>query len=149
LATDLHIYRTFTQAYFSESARIGNYVNKRFVGTRNVGRMRICQGAIAMNRTSNPVSEKKPHLLSGEVLSIPQRACRVNRYTLSKQIAAIRLTRSNDCGGQLGDFCQLKPGVQLDLCGGGYDERTAKVLCSGEFYCVFLQDLYDAVQNRS
>lgn len=48
-----------------------------------------------------------------------------------------------DSGGnsRLSLLSQLPPGVELVLCGDGFNERTAKVTCHGHFFFVFIQDL--------
>jgi hypothetical protein len=93
--------------------------------------------------------KKESRVLSEEVLSIPESVCPQKTYTLSRRIAAIRLTRPADGRrGKLGEILQLQPGVRLDCCGNGYNERTIKVHYAGEFYFVFLQDLSDAEADR-
>jgi hypothetical protein len=88
-------------------------------------------------------------VLSEEVLSIPESVCPRKTYVLSRRIAAIRLTRAADGRrGKLGGILQLPAGARLDCCGDGYNERTVKVHCGGEFYFVFLQDLSDAESGR-
>lgn len=68
-------------------------------------------------------------------------------YTLARRIAAVRLTNADGHRRRLGEIAQLPAGVRLDCCGGGFDERTVKVHYAGEFYFVFLQDLFDAVER--
>jgi hypothetical protein len=88
-------------------------------------------------------------VLSEEVLSIPESVSSQRTYTLSRRIAAIRLKRAaDDRRGKLGEILQLQPGARLDCCGDGYNERTTKVHYAGEFYFVFLQDLYDSESDR-
>jgi hypothetical protein len=88
-------------------------------------------------------------VLSEQVLSIPESVCPQKTYTLSRRIAALRLIAPADGQrGKLGEISQLQPGAQLDCCGDGYNERTIKVHYAGEFYFVFLQDLYDAESDR-
>jgi hypothetical protein len=89
-------------------------------------------------------------MLREEVLSIPESVCPSKTYTLSRRIAALRLTVGTDSRrGRLGDILQLEPGARLDCCGDGYDERTIKVCFAGEFYFVFLRDLYDSESSHS
>jgi hypothetical protein len=88
-------------------------------------------------------------VLSEEVLSIPESVYTQKTYTLSRRIAAVRLTRTADRRrGKLGDIVQLQPGTRLNCCGDGYNERTVKVHWAGEFYFVFLQDLHDTESGR-
>jgi hypothetical protein len=88
-------------------------------------------------------------VFSEEVLAIPESVCAQKAYTLSRPVSAIRLIRTaNSRHGKLGAISQLQPGARLDCCGDGYNARTAKVHCAGEFYFVFLQDLYDSESVR-
>jgi hypothetical protein len=83
-------------------------------------------------------------VLSEEVLYIPESVNPLRSYTLSRRVAAIRLTRAADgYRGKLGEIVQLQPGSRLDCCGDGYNERTIKVHYAGDFYFVFLQDVTD------
>lgn len=89
-------------------------------------------------------------MFSEEVLLLPELVCAQEAYTLSRPISAIRLIRTaNARHGKLGGISQLQPGARLDCCGDGYNTRTVKVHCAGEFYFVFLQDLYDSESVRS
>lgn len=64
-----------------------------------------------------------------------------SRIILAKPIAAVQLEHTSDGSGRLGLLAQLPPGVELAICGDGFNERTAKVSCHGQFYFVFLQDI--------
>ena len=82
--------------------------------------------------------------MSEEVSYIPESVHTLRSYTLSRRVAAIRLTRAaHGAQGKLGEIVQLQPGTRLDCCGDGYNERTIKVHYAGEFYFVFLQDVAD------
>lgn len=84
-------------------------------------------------------------MLNENALVIPRTVCHLKTYLLSRRIAAIRLKRTPDGQrGKLGEFLQLDLGVRVDYCGDGYNERTVKIHCNGEFYFVFRQDLNDA-----
>jgi hypothetical protein len=83
-----------------------------------------------------------------QVVSISASVLRQKTYVLSKSIAAIRLTSTDDNGGKLGVFVQLPLGSRLQQCGDGCNDHTVKVHCAREFYFVFWQDLYDAVQHH-
>jgi hypothetical protein len=88
-------------------------------------------------------------MLSEKVLSVSEPICPQRTYILTRRISAIRLIRAVDGHrGKLGEILQLEPDTQLDCCGEGYNERTAKVHCCGEFYFVFWQDLDDAESDR-
>jgi hypothetical protein len=95
-------------------------------------------------RLSNKSATKEQLVLSEKVLYIPESVHPLRSYTLSKRVAAIRLTRAaNGSQGKLGDIVQLQPGTCLDYCGDGYNELTIKVHYAGDFYFVFLQDVAD------
>lgn len=64
-----------------------------------------------------------------------------SRILLTKPIAAVQLEIGGDGNSRLGLLSQLPPGVEIAICGDGFNERTAKVTCHGHFYFVFLQDL--------
>jgi hypothetical protein len=99
---------------------------------------------------SNESKTKEKVMLSEEALYIPELVHPLNSYTLSRRVAAIRLTRgAHDSRGKLGQIVQLQPGTRLDRCGSGYNERTIKVHSEGDFYFVFLQDLADTGENAS
>ena len=38
-------------------------------------------------------------------------------------------------------FSELPEGATVEVCGYGYNERTAKVRVNGQYYLVFLQDI--------
>jgi hypothetical protein len=80
-------------------------------------------------------------MLSSDVLSLPDRLVPERSYTLSRTIAGIQLVPIDDKNGRLGGVSQLRAGSLLELCGDGYDARTVKVRCDGNFYFVFLQDV--------
>jgi hypothetical protein len=95
-------------------------------------------------RLSNESTTKEEVVLSEEVLYIPESIRPLRSYTLSRRVAAIRLTRAGyGPQGKLGEIVQLQPGTRLDCCGDGYNERTIKVHYAGNFYFVFLQDVDD------
>lgn len=64
-----------------------------------------------------------------------------SRLTLAKSIAAVQFEPARDGPHQLGLLSQLPRGAELAVCGKGFNERTAKVACHGQFYFVFLQDI--------
>lgn len=95
-------------------------------------------------RFSNESTTKEQLVLSEKVLYIPESVHPSRSYTLSRRVAAIRLTRAgHGSQGKLGEIVQLQPGTCLDYSGDGYNERTVKVHHAGEFYFVFLQDVAD------
>jgi hypothetical protein len=56
-------------------------------------------------------------------------------------IAAVQLEIGGDGSSRLGLLSRLRTGVEIAICGDGFDEHTAKLSCHGDFYFVFLQDL--------
>lgn len=80
-------------------------------------------------------------MLNGNTLSIPDCLVPERSQILSRTIAGIQLLPVDGKQGRLGNVTQLGPGSRLDFCGDGYDARTIKVRCRGNFYFVFLQDL--------
>jgi hypothetical protein len=93
-------------------------------------------------RLSNESTTKEQLVLREEVLYIPESIHPLRSYTLSRRVAAIRLTRAaHGPQGKLGEIVQLQPGTRLDCCGDGYNERTIKVHYAGDFCFVFLQDV--------
>ena len=88
-------------------------------------------------------------MLSKDVLATPNAPAPEKTYTLSRRIAALRLRTSNQGGqGKLSEIAELEPGVRLEWCGDGYNERTVKVHYAGEFYFVFLQDVDNGDSDR-
>ena len=63
------------------------------------------------------------------------------QITLLKKIAAIQIERSEDGKRRFGLISELPMGAQLTVCGDGFNPRTAKIECNGQFYFVFLQDI--------
>lgn len=67
----------------------------------------------------------------------------MRKLTLLKKISAIQLSTAEGVPGKLGVITQLPSGATIDICGEGFNERTAKVrYCEGYFF-VFLQDLQE------
>jgi hypothetical protein len=88
-------------------------------------------------------------MLNRDVLSIPDCLISERSYTLSRPIAGIQLVPAEGKQGRLGNVSQLCPGSLLDFCGEGYDTRTVKVRCKGNFYFVFLQDLDGSFERNA
>jgi hypothetical protein len=63
------------------------------------------------------------------------------KIPLSKRISAIELIRKEDGRAKLGLLSQLGPGVVIEQCGDGFNERTVKVRTNGQVYFVFREDL--------
>lgn len=67
----------------------------------------------------------------------------LRRLTLPKQISAIQMVSANDAHGKLGLITQLPRGAMIDVCGDGFNERTAKIRYGQGYFFVFLQDLQE------
>ena len=58
--------------------------------------------------------------------------------TLQKNVAALRVSKNLKSSGFL---MELPSGVQVEVCGIGYNQRTVEVRFEEEFYIVFAQDI--------
>jgi len=63
------------------------------------------------------------------------------KIPLLKSICALELVPQEHGGAKLGLLLQLGAGITVEVCGDGFDDRTAKVRANGHCYFVFLQDL--------
>jgi hypothetical protein len=66
------------------------------------------------------------------------------QLTLPKDIVAIQIEPSTDGSRSYGLLSCLPQGTELIISGDGFNHRTAKVLCNGKLYFVFLRDLESA-----
>lgn len=63
-------------------------------------------------------------------------------YTLARSVSAIQILSSGpEERSRLGLITQLPEGVQVDIGGPGFNDRTVRIRCSGASYYVFLEDL--------
>ena len=63
-------------------------------------------------------------------------------YTLHRNVSAIQiLSIDGEQRSRLGLITQLPEGVQVEVGGPGFDDRTVKIRCGGTSYYVFLEDL--------
>ncbi len=63
-------------------------------------------------------------------------------YTLCRNVSAIQiLSTDSEQHSRLGLITQLPAGVEVDLGGPGFNERTVKIRCGGAAYYVFWEDL--------
>ncbi|MDQ2842718.1 MAG: hypothetical protein M3Y72_17105 [Acidobacteriota bacterium] len=63
-------------------------------------------------------------------------------YTLGRNVSAIQiLSTDSEEQSRLGLITQLPEGVQVDVRGPGFNDRTVKIRCAGASYYVFLEDL--------
>ncbi len=79
--------------------------------------------------------------MNAQAFFIPDFPLIERRVSLSRRISAIPLVPKEAGRAKLGALLQLPPGAVLEVCGHGYNERTAKVRSENEYYFVFLQDL--------
>ena len=83
---------------------------------------------------------------------VPDESIRGRKLSLSKSISAIQLVPKDgavdDRRFGLGLVSQLGPGVVLEVCGDGFDERTVMVRARGHCYFVFSQDI-EAAQTAA
>ncbi len=64
------------------------------------------------------------------------------RYTLPRNVSAIQILSTDaEQRSRLGLITQLPEGVQVEVGGPGFDDRTVKIRCGGASYYVFLEDL--------
>jgi hypothetical protein len=76
-----------------------------------------------------------------EEFVIPEPGVCGGKMSLSKPLSAIQLMRSENGRPKLGLLTQLGPGITVERCGEGFNERTLMVRTNGQHYFVFLQDL--------
>jgi hypothetical protein len=80
-------------------------------------------------------------MINPDALYIPDASNHGDRIWVSKSISAIQLLPTEEGGAKLGLLSHLGPGVMVEICGNGFDERTAKVRAHSQYYFVFWQDL--------
>ena len=86
-------------------------------------------------------SSKNP-LLNPDTFSIPDGDHGGERISLVKPISAIQLIPKEDGkGARLGLISQLGPGITIEICGDGFNERMLKVRANELYFFVFAQDL--------
>ncbi|MBV9264632.1 MAG: hypothetical protein JO061_00540 [Acidobacteriaceae bacterium] len=80
------------------------------------------------------------YITNPEALFIPECVTVQATITAPKEISALELVPTAT-GARLGHIASLPKGTRLEICGGGFNERTVKARCQGHFYFVFLQDI--------
>lgn len=80
-------------------------------------------------------------MINTDALYIPDLNKHGERVWLSKSISAIQLVPAEEGGAKFGLLSHLGPGVAVEICGNGFDERTVKVRAHSHYYFVFWQDL--------
>jgi hypothetical protein len=76
-----------------------------------------------------------------DTLFIPEPGIGRGKVSLTRSISAIQLVRNEYGNPKLGLLTQLGPGVTVERCGEGFNERTLMVRANGHHYFVFLQDI--------
>jgi hypothetical protein len=75
-------------------------------------------------------------------LSIRDDARNGEMVSLARAVSAIQIVRREDGSERLGLLSQLAAGTCVEICGGGFNERTLKVCLRDQYYYfVFLEDL--------
>jgi hypothetical protein len=82
--------------------------------------------------------------MNTDAFVIPDEPMVYETVRLSSSISAIELLPTENGRPRLGLLSRLPAGAMLQICGDGFDERTAKVCVSGQYYFVFLQEIESA-----
>lgn len=61
--------------------------------------------------------------------------------TLKKDVSALEIVRREDITGPFGVLAQISKGSRVEICGGGFNERTYRVRFQDRLFFVFRQDL--------
>jgi hypothetical protein len=72
---------------------------------------------------------------------IPVDSREETHYCLAKNAPAMQIIPDGSGKLRLGALVRLPEGAEVEVCGEGFDNRTAKVLWEGATYYVFLDDL--------
>jgi hypothetical protein len=88
-------------------------------------------------------------MLDKAVLFIPEKCVPGEHVSLCKPISAVQLALMADGSAKLVGLVQLSPGVEVEICGDGFNERTIKVHANGQHYFVFRQDFESQQARRS
>ena len=65
----------------------------------------------------------------------------VAHFFLAKNAPAIQIVPDENGRLRLGTLIRLPEGAEVEICGEGFDDRTAKVRCGGSTYYLFREDL--------
>jgi hypothetical protein len=71
----------------------------------------------------------------------PEHAAAPSVFTLSKPIAAINFYLTETGEARTGLIMQLPKDAAVEVCGGGFNDRTVAVRWKDSLYFVFLQDV--------
>lgn len=84
----------------------------------------------------------KPTCLNRDEIFIPCPVHVESTSRLTRGISAVQLEPGAESGrARLGDLKTLPAGTTVEVCGAGYNEKTVKVRCGGEFFFIFQSDL--------
>jgi hypothetical protein len=68
-------------------------------------------------------------------------------YTLTTNVTAFEISPDEGDGYHCGPICELPEGTALEVCGGGFSNRTVRVRHGDCYYHVFWRDLASAVNG--
>jgi hypothetical protein len=80
-------------------------------------------------------------VLNEKALFIPGSRYSERICTLPKKIAAIQMIPTENGRAKLGSISQIPLGSQVEVFGGGFNDRTIKIRFRDSFYFVFSEDL--------
>jgi hypothetical protein len=63
------------------------------------------------------------------------------QYCLARNAPAMQIIPDGSGKLRLGALVRLPDGAEVEICGEGFDDRTAKIIWQGSSYYVFLDDL--------
>ena len=81
--------------------------------------------------------------------SLPSLGPPKKSYVLPKTIPAIPVISSPEGPTDIGTILQLPEGLQIEVCGEGFNERTVKVRSEGGYFFIFLEDLDPALGRKA
>ena len=64
-----------------------------------------------------------------------------------RNISAIRIERMENGSARLGALSEIPSGVQIEVCGAGFNDRTVKARYAEDFFFVYLQDIDTPVSS--
>jgi hypothetical protein len=86
-------------------------------------------------------SELREAMMNSDAFFIPDPERHGEKVPLLKSVLAIQLEQNPDGRAKLGLLSRLGPGIVVERCGKGFDDRTVKIRANGHYYFVFLQEL--------
>jgi hypothetical protein len=79
--------------------------------------------------------------MDSDAFFIPDPERQGEKVPLFKSVLAIQLEQNKHGCAKLGLLSRLGPGIVVERCGKGFDDRTVKIRANGNYYFVFLQEL--------